>query len=752
MRELIRSAIDGFGRSLAQTRNLLRLVMPQVAAAATIFLVVWVFVRNSRVYQTSSLSWLFGLITSLLLFLTITYFGLKILHWLERRLLWRVRRRLVITFLLIGLTPIVLLSLLGIAMAIGGSNRALVRVVKAQMQATTKEALADVHNIAEALGRLPPMVRDEDIQLWLDDRTASLQPSLPGARVVLWRSVTVEADGMLGAIKTEKFVAGPEDEKTRDVGGDVALAEVGLPNWLRGRVEWSGLAYVPISRESREFFDTPFICAVVRGEAGGHAFALLIVEPISRALVQHFYDNTGVRLHLFFVNWKRLAAGADRSPTDDDGNEEKIDAVIKQDQFGEPIDEKRFPILLTATDWTSGEQTPQRLAFWLSWTWDQLLGGGLRSEEGELWGRILLIISSFLFGIEMLALVAAALMTRAITGTVHRLYLATELTKRGDFSHRVRIRSRDQLGELAKSFNEMSANITSLLEERVKYERLQREVEIATEVQAQMFPRETPHLETAEITGECRAARGVAGDYYDYIDVAPGLIALALGDVAGKGISAALLMSNLQAALRSQVTIMAEETLQDAECAEAIAAVIKSGISQRIDAPLRTEVSTEVATMVRVLNIQLCRSIDSNRFATLFLALFNEQTRSLRYTNAGHNAPILVRADGTVERLSAGGLMVGAFDWAPYEEAHTTLETGDVLLIFSDGLSEAQNESGEEYGEERLSQCAGKLRELSVDMMRRIIFDEIDKWSGVAERGDDQTLVILKLTSSPPKR
>jgi Stage II sporulation protein E (SpoIIE) len=124
----------------------------------------------------------------------------------------------------------------------------------------------------------------------------------------------------------------------------------------------------------------------------------------------------------------------------------------------------------------------------------------------------------------------------------------------------------------------------------------------------------------------------------------------------------------------------------------------------------------------------------------------------LRYTNAGHNAPILVRADGTVERLSAGGLMVGAFDWAPYEEAHTTLETGDVLLIFSDGLSEAQNESGEEYGEERLSQCAGKLRELSVDMMRRIIFDEIDKWSGVAERGDDQTLVILKLISSPPER
>src|SRR4030095_1186266 len=123
LRERIRSAGGGFSRMVAQVRNRLRPVMPRMAVAAAVFFVVWLLVSHSRVYRTSPVSWLLGLITILTLSLTITYFGLKTLRWLERRLLWRVRRRLMITYLLVGLTPIVLLTLLGIALAIGGSNR-----------------------------------------------------------------------------------------------------------------------------------------------------------------------------------------------------------------------------------------------------------------------------------------------------------------------------------------------------------------------------------------------------------------------------------------------------------------------------------------------------------------------------------------------------------------------------------------------------------------------------------------------------
>jgi hypothetical protein len=242
LREGIRSASDRLSHTVAQARNWLRPVMPRVAVAAAVSFVVWLLVRNIRVYRTSSVSWLFGLITFLALSFTITYFGLKMLRWLERRLLWRVRRRLVITYLLVGLTPIVLLTLLGIALAIGGSNRALMRVVTAQMDATAKEALANVRNIAEALGRLPPRAGDESIKSWLDERTASLQPSLPGAYVALWRSGTEKDTVMLGHHEVAKIVSWPEDEKTRGVGSDPTPAGAPLPDWLRGRAEWSGLS------------------------------------------------------------------------------------------------------------------------------------------------------------------------------------------------------------------------------------------------------------------------------------------------------------------------------------------------------------------------------------------------------------------------------------------------------------------------------------------------------------------------------
>src|ERR671938_575415 len=129
--------------------------------------------------------------------------------------------------------------------------------------------------------------------------------------------------------------------------------------------------------------------------------------------------------------------------------------------------------------------------------------------------------------LELFALFAAGWMTRAVTGTVHKLYRATEYIKRGDFSHRVHVRSQDQLGELAHAYNDMAADIEALLHERVERERLEREIEIAAEVQAQLFPRAVPALANAAVTAECRAARGVAGDYYDYVEIAPGVVVLA---------------------------------------------------------------------------------------------------------------------------------------------------------------------------------------------------------------------------------
>jgi len=148
--------------------------------------------------------------------------------------------------------------------------------------------------------------------------------------------------------------------------------------------------------------------------------------------------------------------------------------------------------------------------------------------------------------------------------------------------------------------------------------------------------------------------------------------------------------------------------------------------------------------MVASINEQLCHSTDTNRFATLFLALYDDRARTLSYTNAGHNEPLLVRAGGSVERLSTGGTVVGAFGFSKFEEAETTLGDGDMLIIFSDGLSEAQSLTGEEYGERRLEEFVAARRTDTPNNLRQEIFDEVDRWTGAVERGDDQTLVILK--------
>jgi sigma-B regulation protein RsbU (phosphoserine phosphatase) len=523
---------------------------------------------------------------------------------------------------------------------------------------------------------------------------------------------------------------------------------------------------------SQGVFGTPSVRALARRWQGGRAAAVLVAVPVSRTLVERYRETTGVSLHPFFLPLTREEAqrrGSNFNYSFDDGDElvrgDKLGRIrlgerfvdLSRDQFGDSlprIDGFSFPypVFVEATDWRTGAHAA-RWAFLVDWSW---AAGGRQfwsdATLGRRWREVLYVIGLAFLLLELAALFSAGWMTRAVTGTVHKLHRATESVKRGDFSHRIRTRSRDQLGELALAFNDMSANIEGLLSERVEHERLLREVEIAHEVQAQLFPRSTPALSTAGLAGECRAARGVAGDYYDYMEVAPGLVAFALGDVSGKGLSASLVMSNLQAALRAQVAIIAERLSAAGHGAAqpAAAAAVGSDGSQLAGLPCGVtgaDAGCVVSKMTESINRQLCHSTDANRFATLFLALYDDRARTLRYTNAGHNAPLLVRAAGGVERLWEGGTVVGAFDRLEFAEGQAALAEGDLLVVYSDGLTEAQNAAGEEFGEERLAELAAARRADTPENIRQEIFDEVDRWSGDAERGDDQTVVILKIKS-----
>jgi phosphoserine phosphatase RsbU/P len=743
-----------------RVRAWLRRVMPRVAIGAAALLVARMLLSRTFIFGDNPLGFFLEFISSLLIFITVLYYGFKALRWMKRRLLWRVRRRLVVTYLFVGLTPIVLLALFGMVASFGVSNEAMARMLSAQLNATDEEAARSSRALADAFAQLPATASEREIQSWLEERASIVRGSLPGARLAVWRGAAGEDRMTLGLQNAAQFVSEVEDEVTRGVGPDKTPPNAPLPDWLREYDAWHGFAYVP-PEEKEQNFATPSFRSVVRGTgAQGRPFTLVLVVPVSRALVEHYRETTGIYVRPFF-GAARVIRGKNQLTIDTDGerpantqgdtrqtppkeSNERVQEMFRRDQLGEPLPSGGTPyvVISTATDWLTGKKA-QKLSFLFDWSWSiagrQFLG---RSDTGQLWWQVLKVLGIIFLVLEVLALLAAAWMTRAVTSSVHKLYRATEYIKRGDFSYRVRVRSHDQLGELAGSFNDMASNIESLLQERVEHERLEREVELAHEVQSRLFPSRVPDLLTLDAAAECRAARGVAGDYYDYVEIAPGLVAFALGDVSGKGMSASLVMSNLQAALRAQAAITSER-LSIAERAVAASAT-KGSDTMLARVVADADIDGAVARKVTNINAQLCESTDANRFATLFLTLYEDRTRMLRYTNAGQNEPILVRTDGSVERLTTGGMMVGAFEWATYEEGHTQLETGDVLIIFSDGITEAERAPREEYTEARLVELVVKHRHLSAHEIRDQIFKDVDEWSGQQERGDDQTLVIMK--------
>jgi sigma-B regulation protein RsbU (phosphoserine phosphatase) len=323
--------------------------------------------------------------------------------------------------------------------------------------------------------------------------------------------------------------------------------------------------------------------------------------------------------------------------------------------------------------------------------------------------------------VELVALVIGINLSRRITGAVNQLYEGTRRVIYGDFRQRIPVADRDQLGELSESFNQMTGNLERLLVVEKEKERLQTEIEIAREVQGQLYPKEAPPMRGLKLTVRCDPARMVSGDYYDYQEIACGKLAFAIGDVAGKGISAALLMATLQAALRAQ-------------------------ISQHL--PTRDNESNalpdiDVSQLVSKLNKQLFAHTSPEKYATFFFAMFDEQSRTLSYTNAGHLAPLLFRKGG-VTPLDSNGTVVGAFPFSRYDASSLTLQAGDLLVCYTDGITEPENAYGEMFGEERLIDLVHKHSREDDQEIIRIILDAVRSWTGVPELHDDMTLLFAR--------
>lgn len=323
---------------------------------------------------------------------------------------------------------------------------------------------------------------------------------------------------------------------------------------------------------------------------------------------------------------------------------------------------------------------------------------------------VVLLATALLFvAVEATAFVSALRIGRSIAHSVAVLRAGTERLQTGDLSYRITMAGQDELTALGAAFNEMAVGLEAGRQAALEQERLAGELEVARRIQQRLLPEKPPAIEGWQIAGVSVPARQVGGDYYDLIPLAADRLLLVLADVSGKGVPAALLMSSVRASLHTMIT--GREELRD--------------------------------IMVR-LNRFIHASTADTEFVTLVLGFLNAGNGKLDYSLAGHDPPYLVRRDGQIERLTAGGLILGAFPQAEYRKGQAVLRPGDLLFTYTDGLSEALNHREEMFGDERIAAVLREHRGDTPDALLELILERLGTFTGDADPSDDITLLAIR--------
>ena len=636
-----------------------------------------------------AVAWIGGLPVAALVFGALTVLLLLGLVWQtladwRRQLLWPLRNRLLVAYVLVGLIPVVLLLLLGLVAAWTLYGKVAVYQVTDRLERLEAELQDRTSDLASALGMaaaLEGRLRPEVVARILEIHGAAAREQWPGSEVHLLR--------------------GP------------APTPSGLPAWLRSAERFAG---VVMGEDAALLVARPV-------EVGRESLTLVWILPLDERVLGTLSEDIG-RVSLFLLREQLPSEGTTRRPI---RVGEKDYAVVKGLEDTSPLPtplgwwDSRVSFLASqpTTLRETGAPGPPLVLQVESRVATVHLQ--LTRRLGEFSGipfAVMTAIAILFLVLELVALRTGIRLTRTITGTVDDLQTATERVQAADFSHRIRVRGRDQLSGLAQTFNSMTSSIEGLVEESKDRQRLQDDLEIARHVQEQLFPRETPELKTLELVGRCRAARTVSGDYYDYGLLEPGKLIFTIGDVSGKGISAALLMATIQSILRSHAY-----------------AGRLAGRSSELDA----------AELVTRVNRQLCATTSAEKYSSLFVAHYDDATRRLTYTNAGHLPPVLIRR-GRSQLLEAGGTVVGLFPQVTYEQVTLALEPGDQLVAFTDGLTEVENSYEEEYGSERVVALLERtFGTLSPERLVDRLLAELQEWAPGMEQRDDCTILAARV-------
>ena len=330
----------------------------------------------------------------------------------------------------------------------------------------------------------------------------------------------------------------------------------------------------------------------------------------------------------------------------------------------------------------------------------------------------LVMVAVLFLIIEFVALVMGFTLARSITSAIHELFMGTERVRTGDFTHRIRVKTRDQLGELADSFNQMTSSIEDLLIQAAEKKRLEEELRIAREIQMSLLPEGPLQMPGLVVAALCVPAREVGGDYYDFFRLDDRRLGILIADVAGKGTSAALYMAELKGLVLA--------------------------LSQVWTSPRQLLIET---------NRILAANLDSRAFITMTYAVLDLETRRMTYARAGHTPLIYVPArSGVAQVLTPNGMVVGLrIPGAEekfvelLEEWTLPLETGDVFVLYTDGISEAMNPQSDLFGDARLSHLVEEHSHLESSELRERILREVRAFADGADQHDDMTMVLIKV-------
>lgn len=666
---------------------------------------LWLVNRISRAGAPGALEVLFWLAA----IPCAVYYVIRFFKFLRRYLLWHLRRRLILTYFFVAVVPIVLLLLLVAVAAffVNGQLASFLVVSRLQNRASElKQMGLVISNQGQHTAAHSAKAALDELEDFTVSELGSRAGDYPGLEI------TLRIGGAVRAFRLK----------------DRSPAEpVSAPAWLT-RDQFGGIVLDHNNLALR---------AVDRAATPDGAVVVALSEPFTPDLLDQVGQGIGP---IAAVSPKRVV----RTPTPRSGTRStdgpRISITTSENPNGngdiETISSRSLTVpakasffdlpvyngdSLQPTLWEDATEhkDPDGAFFSVSSRMFALNHQVLSSlgQYSSLYWTAFAVLGVIFLVIELVSLIISWRLTRSITTTVDKLNEATERVKAGDFSHRINLPAHDQLTALGEAFDGMTASVQRLLRESLEKTRLEGELEIAREVQNRLFPQAAPEVAGLELYGRCNPARTVSGDYYDFLRLDNGRVALVVGDISGKGISAALLMATLQSALHAQ--------FYDGHNGSAALGVAGT------------------AEVVSRLNRQLYASTPREKYVTLFYGVYDSATRKLAYTNAGHLPPVLFRRD-RIQRLEGGGTVVGLFPSARYTQAEIEIEPGDLLLAFTDGMTEPENTYGQEFGEERLLDVAQRTRSSPPEVMMNEIYRAVSDWTGSPELQDDMTLVVAQ--------